>query len=178
MKAEMRRKEILLRLGDSDSPISASKLAEELGVSRQVIVGDIALLRAKGEPIESLSRGYVLIKKTHVERIFKTCHTDDETQTELELIVDAGGTVVDVFIYHKAYGTVRAPMNISNRIQIKKFMNDITSGKSSLLKNVTSNYHYHTVSADSTETLDLIENSLREHDFLAPLQEYEPHGVN
>ena len=178
MKAEQRRIEILLRLQSTETPISASKLAEELGVSRQVIVGDIALLRAKGEPIEALARGYVLAKKTRAERIFKVHHSDDDTQTELELIVDIGGTVLDVFIYHKAYGTVRAPMNISNRMQIKKFISDVTSGKSSLLKNVTSNYHYHTVSADSTETLDMIENALREHNFLAPLQEHEPHGVH
>jgi transcriptional regulator of NAD metabolism len=178
MKAEMRRKEILARLSKAVSPISASRLAEDLGVSRQVIVQDIALLRAKGESIASLSRGYVLEKKDRFERIFKIHHTNDEVSKELNLIVDAGGTVVDVFIYHKVYGTVRAPMNISNRLQVNKFLSDIASGKSSLLMNVTSGYHYHTVRADNENTLVFIENSLREHGFLAPLQEYEPNGVS
>lgn len=177
MKAEMRRKEILARLSEALSPISASRLAEELGVSRQVIVQDVALLRAKGETIESLSRGYVLKRKEICSRLLKLRHTNDEVAEELNLIVDAGGTIVDVLIYHKVYGTLRAPMNIKNRIQVKKFLEDIHSGKSSLLMNVTSGYHYHTISADTYETLDFIEESLRERGFLAPLQEYEPNGV-
>lgn len=178
MKAEMRRKEILARLSEAVSPISASRLAEDLGVSRQVIVQDVALLRAKGEDIESLARGYILKKKEVCSRIFKLRHTNEEVADELNLIVDSGGTIVDVLIYHKVYGTLRAPMNIKNRIQVKKFLSDIASGKSSLLMNVTSGYHYHTISADSYETLSFIEESLRERGFLAPLQEYEPNGVS
>ena len=69
-------------------------------------------------------------------------------------------------------------MDIKSRYHVKQFLDDIASGKSSLLKNVTSGYHYHTVLADSEETLDLIEKSLKEHGFLAPLQDYEPDGVN
>ena len=110
--------------------------------------------------------------------MFKVQHTDEEVEAELNLIVDAGGIVKDVFVFHKHYGTLRAQLDIKSRYHVKQFMENITSGKSSLLMNVTSGYHYHTVTADSEETLDLIQKNLEEHGFLAPLQEYEPSGVN
>ena len=174
MNAEERRKEILARLKDASGQISASALAKELGVSRQVIVGDVALLRAHGHNILALARGYVLERSTLVERVFKVKHTDEETEKELCLIVDAGGCVVDVFIYHRSYGEVNARMNIKSRVDVQAFLDDIASGKSSLLKNVTSGYHYHTISAESEEILDLIEKRLGENGFLAPLQDHEP----
>ncbi len=174
MNGEMRRNEIRKRLSETDTPISASTLAESFGVSRQVIVQDIALLRATGTAITSLARGYVLDKTISPSRVFKLNHTDADVEKELNLIVDAGGTVEDIFVYHKVYGTVRAPMGIKNRLQVISFLKDIAVGKSSLLKNVTSGYHYHTVTAETVETLDFIETALKEHGFLAPLQEYEP----
>ena len=81
-------------------------------------------------------------------------------------------------MFHKHYGTVRAQLGIRSRHQVKQFMSNITAGKSSLLKNVTSGYHYHTVAADTEETLALVRSSLEQHGFLAPLQDYEPEGVN
>ena len=104
-------------------------------------------------------------------------HTDEEVEKELNLIVDLGGIVDDVFVYHKVYGLVRGEMGIKSRLNVQQFLDDIASGKSSLLKNVTSGYHYHTILADSEETLDLIEKNLKDNGFLAPLQEYEPKGV-
>jgi transcriptional regulator of NAD metabolism len=177
MNGEMRRNEIVNRLSKAQAPISASAFAEAFGVSRQVIVQDIALLRATGSPITSLARGYVLEKPSSFSRVFKVNHVDADVETELNLIVDAGGTVEDIFVYHKVYGTVRAQMGIKNRLQVKSFLESIASGKSSLLKNVTSGYHYHTVNADSAETLDVIEKQLNDHGFLAPLQEYEPNEI-
>ena len=177
MRSEDRRQTLLDRLTLASEPISASLLAKELGVSRQVIVQDVALLRAKGVAVESLARGYLLTKKAPVQRIFKLIHTDDAVETELNLIVDAGGIVADVFVFHKYYGTVRADMDIRSRLDVRRFLSDIASGKSGLLKNVTGGYHYHTVTADRVEALDHIEQELRRYGFLAPLQEYEPKGV-
>jgi len=177
MKAETRRKEIITRLAGADKPVSASRLAEEFGVSRQVIVGDIAIIRASGMEISSLARGYVLEKKNGLQRVFKVRHTDEDVEKELNLIVDAGGEVVDVFVFHKFYGTLRADMNLKSRLHVQQFLENIASGKSSLLMNVTSGYHYHTVAADNVEILDVIEKKLEENGFLAPLQEYEPTGV-
>lgn len=177
MTGEIRREQMLQMLKKQGAPISGATLAKNFSVSRQVIVQDIALLRAKGVAVESFARGYLLTKKAPVQRIFKVLHTDDEVECELNLIVDAGGTVADVFVFHKYYGTVRADMDIRSRLDVRRFLSDIASGKSGLLKNVTAGYHYHTVTADHAEALDHIEQSLRERGFLAPLQEYEPKGV-
>ena len=46
MNAAQRRERILTRLNSAGAPLSASTLAAELGVSRQIVVGDVALLRA------------------------------------------------------------------------------------------------------------------------------------
>jgi len=178
MNGETRRKIILERLSQAGKPLSASSLAIEFGVSRQVIVQDVALLRASGLQIVSHSRGYVLERKNGASRVFKVRHSDEDVGAELNLIVDAGGTVVDVFVYHRVYGKVCAPLNISSRLQVRQFLESIASGKSSLLKNVTSGYHYHTVSADSLETLRHIGSMLDESGFLAPLQEYEPDEIS
>ena len=178
MSGEARRNNIIARLTEASVPVSASRLAEELGVSRQVIVQDVALLRASGYPIASLARGYVLETPSRIQRVFKVQHSDEDTEKELNLIVDAGGVVEDVLVFHKHYGTVRAQLDIRSRHQVKQFIGNISAGKSSLLKNVTSGYHYHTVTADSEEMLDLIRDSLEQHGFLAPLQDYEPDGVN
>lgn len=178
MKGELRRKGILKRLSASAEPVSAGSLSREFGVSRQIIVKDIAKLRADGALILSLARGYVLEKKLQYERVFKVIHSDDDVEKELNLIVDKGGTVEDVFIYHKFYNKVTAKLNIKSRLDVKNFLENITAGKSSLLKNVTSGYHYHTVLADSMETLDIIGDELRQNGFLAPLQKYEPDEIN
>ena len=178
MKGEARRQEILKRLSRSDAPVSANSLAECFGVSRQIIVKDIAILRNSGFEISAHARGYVLDKKAMPERVFKIIHSDEDVEKELNLIIDLGGRVEDVFVYHKFYNKVTAKMNIKSRLDVNNFIEDITSGKSSLLKNITSGYHYHTVSADSIETLNLIEAKLKENGFLAPLQEYEPSEIN
>ena len=177
MTGEERRKEIVARLDGTDKLISASALAKELGVSRQIIVGDVAILRAHGYDIVAYARGYVLQKKNAFERVFKVYHSDDDTERELNIFVDSGAECVDVFIYHRTYGEVHAPMKLKSRDSVKSFLSDISSGKSSLLKNVTSGYHYHTISADSPEIFDTIEARLKENGFLAPLQDYEPDNL-
>lgn len=174
MNGDERREKIINILKTSDTPVSGLKLAKELNVSRQVIVQDIALIRAKDIDIYSTNRGYVLDTKSGVSRIFKVIHSDDEVETELKTIVDMGGIIKDVFVYHKVYGVIKAEMNIKSRRDIINYMSEIKSGKSSLLKNVTSGYHYHTVLADDENTLDIIQEELDKLAFLAELQEYEP----
>ncbi len=175
MNGEQRRKQLLAILSDSSTPVSGTILAGQLHVSRQVIVQDIALLRANGAEILSASRGYLMMQTRHeCSRVFKLLHSDDETEEELTLIVDLGGKVQDVFIYHKVYGVVRADMKIRSRKDIREFMENIHSGKSRLLKNATSGYHYHTVFADDEPTLDAIQEELAKRGMLAPLQEDEP----
>ena len=134
---------------------------------------DVALLRANGKNIFSTNRGYLIQEDEETTRVFKVQHEDDEVEKELTTIVDLGGTVEDVFVYHKVYGVLRAEMNIKSRMDIRNYMEEIRSGKSSLLKNVTSGYHYHLVEAASEERLDLIEEQLKKAGFLAPLQPWE-----
>ena len=166
MNTAERRNEILNLLQNADAPVAARKLASQFGVSRQVIVQDIALIRAAGYEIISTNRGYILNQPTTVCRIFKVQHTDEQLEEELNTIVDLGGCVDNVMIHHRVYGKMEAELVLNSRRKVGAFMEDIRSGKSSPLKNITSNYHYHKVSADSEETLDLIEQELRKKGFL------------
>lgn len=166
MTGEERRNEILKEIKNSTVPVSGGKLAKQYEVSRQVIVQDIALLRAAGCDILSTNRGYYIRQTKKAARVFKVSHTDKEMEDELNTIVDLGGRVADVFINHKVYGRIRAELNITSRRQIAEFLETIHSGKSSPLKNITSNYHYHTIEADSEKTLELIEKVLKEKHYL------------
>lgn len=166
MTGSQRRQEILKEIKDSQTPVSGSKLAKAYDVSRQVIVQDIALLRASGYDIISTNRGYVLEGQVCAERVFKVRHTDDQLEAELCAVVDLGGQVKNVMVNHKVYGHIEAELGITSRRKVKEFLQDIKSGKSTPLKNITSDYHYHTVTADSEETLDLIEDELRKLGFL------------
>ncbi len=174
LRGTERREQILKILNSSGKPIAGTDLAKELGVSRQVIVQDMALIRANGIDVISTNRGYVLQEEKEVSRVFKVIHTDEQVEEELNLFVDLGAKVEDVFVYHKVYGVVRAVMNIRSRKDVRKYMEDISSGKSTNLKNLTSNYHYHTITAEDTQTLDMIQRELSERGFLAKLQDYEP----
>ena len=166
MNTSERRKEILKTLQNSDFPVAARELAAKFGVSRQVIVQDIALIRAAGYHVISTNRGYVLEQPVHAVRVFKVNHTDEQLEEELCSIVDLGGCVENVMVNHRVYGQIEANLQVNSRRKAGEFMEDIRSGKSSPLKNITSGYHYHKVSADSEKTLDLIENTLKEKGFL------------
>ena len=174
MEGDERRQFILKLLAGSENPLSGTEIAGKCGVSRQIIVQDVALLRANGKNIFSTNRGYLIQEDEETTRVFKVQHEDDEVEKELTTIVDLGGTVEDVFVYHKVYGVLRAEMNIKSRMDIRNYMEEIRSGKSSLLKNVTSGYHYHTVRAERVEILDMIQEELQKKGLLAKLQDYEP----
>lgn len=175
MNNRIRREEIKKLLLASDRPLSGSCLARQFQVSRQVVVQDIALLRANGLDIISTNRGYVLQKeKKQCQRVFKVCHTEAQTEEELNLVVDLGGRFLDVFVYHRAYGLIRTELKIRSRHDVASYLGEISSGKSRELLNITSGYHYHTIEADSEEILDLIQEKLSEKGFLAQLSDYEP----
>ena len=167
MTGDGRREIIIDKIRNSKTPVSGKMLAELCDVSRQVIVQDIALIRAAGYDILSTNRGYIIQEgKRDISRIFKVCHTDEQLEEELCAIVDLGGNVVNVMVHHRVYGNMEAELRVNSRKKVRDFMEDIKNGKSSPLKNITSNYHYHKVSAENEETLDLIEAMLREKGFL------------
>ena len=166
MNGSQRREQIVRQIQESKEPVSGKKLAELYGVSRQVIVQDIALIRTAGYDIISTNRGYILNTQKAISRVCKVQHTDEQTEEELYEIVDLGGRVENVMVNHRVYGHMEAPLGIHSRRKAAAFIEDIKSGKSSPLKNITSNYHYHTVSAESEEILDEIEEMLRAKGFL------------
>lgn len=168
MKAEERRKEIVCLLLSEQKPISGGVLSEKFGVSRQIIVQDISLLKAAGYEILSTHNGYFIHKTPLAERVFKLYHTTEQTEDELNTIINLGGTVVDVFVWHKVYGKLSAYLNIFSRLHIKQFIEGVRSGKSTELMNITGGYHYHTVRAESEEILDKIEKALDEKNYIAP----------
>ena len=161
MKADLRRKAIAELLLASDAPIAGGELSRQMGVSRQIIVGDIAALKKDGYEILSTHHGYLMQKDSLVERVFKVRHTTEETGDELSLIVSLGGTVHNVFVWHKVYGRIEAPLNIYSQYHVDRFMEDIRDGRSTELMHVTAGYHYHTVRAENEEILDRIEQALK-----------------
>lgn len=174
MNKEERLQKIIDILKESEVPVSGSGLAKALSVSRQVIVQDIALLRAQNSGIISTCQGYTIEKKTEFQRVFKVKHSDEQTEEELNLFVDCGGTIKDVFVYHKVYDVIRAEINIKSRLEIKEYLEKFKNGKSKSLKEVTSDYHYHTITAESEKVLDEIMAELSKRGFLAELRAYEP----
>lgn len=166
MGGAKRREEILKIIMENENKISGTKLAEMFEVSRQVIVQDIALLRAEGYDIISTNRGYLCKEKKH-SRIVYVYHEDAQLQEELNLIVDNGAKVEDVFVRHGVYGELHANLSIDSRKKVAEFMNGIEKGISSPLNKITSGYHYHTLTAETEEILDAVEQELKERGFLA-----------
>ena len=174
MNGQARREKLIELIKQSSSAISGTELAKCLDVSRQVIVQDIAILRSSGQNIISTYRGYLLLNNDSLfQRVFKVQHTDERIEDELNSIIDLGGTVLDVFVSHKAYGLIRVELNLKSRYDIAQFMLDLKSGKSTPLKNITSGYHYHTVSADSIKILNMIYQNLLDKDYLVKIDDWD-----
>ena len=168
MKAAERRNAIVNLLLSEQDAVSGGTLSERFGVSRQIIVQDITVLKGSGYDILSTHSGYIMQKSPLKERVLKLHHTTEQTEDELSLIVELGGTVVDVFVWHKVYGKMEAKLNICSCLQVKQFIEGVRTGKSSELMNITGGYHYHTIRAESEEIIDEIENALKERGYIAP----------
>lgn len=168
MDGESRRSKIITILNNGSQPISGDKLAEQLGVSRQVIVQDIALLRAADYMIISTNRGYLMYpqRSPKISRIFTVSHTTEQIMDELYTIVDCGGHIRNVIIEHDVYGSLTGSLNISSRRDVDNFVEKLKYSKSVPLKELNGNIHSHTVDADNEETLDAIEQALIQKKYL------------
>ena len=168
MDGNERREEIVKILIESKSAISGSDLAKRLGVSRQVIVQDIALLRATNKNILSTTKGYMLYyqEKQKVNRCFLVKHTTDEIEDELCTIIDNGGKVLDVVVMHELYGQIETDLVLSTRQEVYDFVELVKTKKTTPLKELTDGVHLHTVEADSEAILDRIEEALRQKNYL------------
>lgn len=183
MTGTQRRQALIdyLAVTSQDHAASGRELAEKFGVSRQVVVQDIALLREGGAPIIATSRGYLLEKRRagdRPRRTFKVRHDVDQMGDELNAIVDLGGRVLDVSVNHRAYGLVSAPLDIASRRDVRRFVDAIATGVSSPLMTLTSGYHFHLVEADTEEELDEIAQALDDLGFLAPVLPYEQDRIS
>ena len=152
-----------------NAPVSGARLSDMFGVSRQIIVKDISLLRDEGYEILSAHNGYLIQGTPFFERIFKLYHTREQTEDELNTIVDFGGIVWDVYVHHKVYGKISAKLNISSRQDVRDFIDGVRTGKSTELMNITGGYHYHTVRALTETVLDEIEGSLCRNGYLVKM---------
>ena len=169
MKANQRRQLILETLNQSSQPISASQLAKQLEVSRQVIVGDVALLRASNHDILSTPKGYCLAKE-QTDHSFKgrlVCsHRPEDTEEELLLILDKGGMVLDVEIEHPVYGMLTASLNLKTREDVADFMEKMHTSQAQLLSSLTQGIHLHTISCPSSQVFEEIRQALASRGYL------------
>lgn len=146
MEAASRRQAILDRLRTADRPVSASALAAGLNVSRQIIVGDIALLRAGGAEISATPRGYVLPRATDgITRTIACRHTLAQTGQELDILVDNGCTVLDVIVEHPVYGQLTGQLQISSHYDVEQFLARIRDSDAAPLSMLTGGLHLHTL---------------------------------
>lgn len=172
MSKEKRRAEIMVFLKEAKTPLTGSELSESLGVTRQVIVGDVAVLRARGEQIIATPRGYLLHgrKGTAVHRrtvAVRHGGDNDALAAELNLIVDLGGTIVDVIVEHPLYGELTANLQLSSRYEVAQFITKMEELQAEPLLVLTDGYHLHTIEAPNSEVMGAIEDELRAKGLLA-----------
>lgn len=167
MSANKRREDILGAL--SENPVSASSLATKFGVSRQVIVSDIALLRASGHPVISTPKGYVTDiqeKKGGILKVIMCKHLNEGLAEELFTIVDNGATVMDVIVEHSVYGQIQLNLNLSSRYECEEFLKNLRESNSSPLAGLTEGIHFHTILCPNEECYERIVVELKRQGIL------------
>ena len=167
MDAETRRAAILRRLEAEEDPVSASVLASVFSVSRQIIVGDVALLRAGGAEISATPRGYVLARSAQgIERTVACRHGLDGTREELYILVDNGCSVLDVVVEHAVYGQLVGQLQLSSRYDVDQFMDRLVSEGNKPLSTLTEGIHLHTLRCPDAAAYDRARNALRRAGYL------------
>lgn len=164
MTGENRRTLIIDKLEKSQVPISANSIAEEFGVTRQIIVADIALLRASGYGIRAEHKGYVLDKPdtSALTKKIAVKHDKESVCNEFYAIVDNGGRVLDVSVDHSVYGRISAELNVASRYDADKFVEKINLTGANPLSLLTHGLHIHTISVENEENFERIKDKLTE----------------
>lgn len=160
MTAAQRRSAIYEQLTNAQAPISATALAQQFSVSRQVVVGDIALLRAEGRSITATPRGYMIPAEDGLRRTIACHHSSEDTQRELYAMVDCGCTVVDVIVEHPVYGQLTAPLALSNRYDVQQFVCRMAESHAQPISALTGGVHLHTLSCPNEETFQHLKDRL------------------
>lgn len=171
MNSINRRASILKLLQESQEPVTGGQLSEHFGVTRQVIVSDIALLRAQGEDIIGTPRGYLynLPAKTMIRQKIAAVHSraHEQIREELYIIVDHGARVQDVIVEHPVYGEITASLHISSRFDVDLFLEKLAEYKAEPLLILTDGPHLHTIEAGRIEILDQVKQALADKGYLA-----------
>ena len=170
MNGEMRRTQILQLLKQQGLPMSGTALAKHFGVSRQVIVQDIALMRAENHRIISTNKGYLYRtaaqENTQPKRVFHVRHDTQQVFDEFLTVIELGGKILDVAVEHELYGQIRVDLLIESVSDAEDFVSRLRACKDNPLKVLTDDSHYHTVAAPSEKLLDLIQRELEEKGLL------------
>ena len=158
------RKEILLQLlKEAQKPLNGQSLAEHFHVTRQIIVQDIAVLRADGAPILSTNRGYIYKENkanSFVHKLFKVKHKEEDMEQELLAIVDNGGRVQNILIDHPVYGEIETLLKLSCRRDVEHFLNQVKTSDFRPLSELTDGIHYHLIETENKQDLLYIEKAL------------------
>ena len=169
MTSAQRRESIVSLLKDTTQPISAAALAKQLNVSRQAIVGDIALLRAAGMDILSTPRGYIvapLMQNDGIVRTIACNHTPENMEKEIYTIIDNGGALIDVIVEHRIYGQLTGQLNIFSRYDADEFIKSTKEQNAPLLSKLTNGVHLHTIRCKNEETFQRIVSALENANIL------------
>lgn len=170
MEAWERREKILNLLKSSTRPIKGTELSNIYQVTRQVIVQDIALLRARGEEILATPQGYIIPKMNKRDSLVKkiVCkHNDNiEIEDELKTIVDLGGKIIDVIVEHPLYGEIKSQLEISSRLDVDEFIKNLEKTKAEPLSALTEGVHIHTIEIESQEIYKVIREALKRKNYL------------
>lgn len=168
MKGEERRGKILYLLKNHQSPFKGGELSTQFDVSRQVIVQDIALLRAEGNDIIATPQGYILISPNpgSVKRVIAVRHNEGDMEDELKTIINMGGRVLDVTIEHKIYGEITGRLQLKSLFDVEQFMKKINNGGAKPLSQLTKGVHIHAIEADDKDVMDRIIQALGEKGYL------------
>lgn len=166
---EERRKKIVQILAAAANPVSGSGLARQLGVSRQVIVQDVAILRAKGYNVMATPQGYLLPQNTRGvdTAVLAVKHSPRDTQEELNIMVDHGLKVLDVLVEHPLYGELKGYLMLESRQDVKRFVERVKHEEATLLSSLTNGVHLHTVEYCREEDLEAARAELRKKGFSA-----------
>lgn len=171
MKTMLRREKIHEMLVETEKPITASQIAKVYNVSRQVIVSDIAILRASGNDIVATPRGYLLESKNIKGNIIKKIavrHNKENLEKEIYTIIDNGGALLDVIVEHPIYGQLTGPLHIYSRYDADEFIQKILDTNTQPLSSLTDGIHLHTISCNSISVFERIVKGLKENGILIP----------
>ena len=162
-----RRDNILELLLESTEPLKGSYIANKYAVTRQIIVKDIAILRAEGKNIIATPDGYIINKNENkFKAIIAVTHTEDEMFDEMNIVIKYGGIIEDVIVEHPLYGEITGMLMIKNYNELNKFIQKYKEQRAKLLSVLTNGVHLHTIAAQSQEDIKLIISELRECKFI------------